>query len=277
MTRHWTLLILVSFWLVMTTLLWRSEISGRGPPGSTIPITLVWETILTAPDDSTMEVSMQGHKLGFVRWIPTVSEGTSTGKRMSDQYDLEGMIEGPADYRVNLEANLLLPDNLGRLRVDGTGRFATNFVWREATLISQIRPMSLKLDSSAASRLLNIEYYDGESTNKQNVSFDDLSNPTRLLARLQKANPAAAVGMLAVPAMMGTNSMTSPGGLALGLKWTAKNDWLKMGRSNVRVYRLEAKLLDRYEAVILVSRVGELLKITLPGEITLINDALMNL
>ncbi len=277
MTRHLTLLLLVSFWLVMTTLLWRSEISGRGQPGSTIPTAQVWEKILTAPDDSTMEVTMKGRKLGFIRWIPTVSEGISTGKRLSDQYDLEGMVEGPANYQVNLEANLLLPDELGRLRVDGLGRFATNLVWRDASLNAILRPMTLHLEGSAAPRSINFEYFDGESTNRQTIPFDDLTNPIRLLSRLQQAHPAAALGMLAVPAILPTNSAPLTAGLASGLKWTAQNDWLKMGRSNVRVYRLQAKLLDRFEAIIIVSRVGELLKIFLPGEITLVNDALLNL
>ena len=77
--------------------------------------------------------------------------------------------------------------------------------------------------------------------------------------------------------MLPTNSAPLSAGLASGLKWTAQNDWLKMGQSNVRVYRLQAKLLDRFEAVIIISRVGELLKIFLPGEITLVNDALLNL
>jgi hypothetical protein len=32
---------------------------------------------------------------------------------------------------------------------------------------------------------------------------------------------------------------------SLGLHWKARNDSLKIGRSHVRAYRLETKLLDR--------------------------------
>jgi len=45
----------------------------------------------------------------------------------------------------------------------------------------------------------------------------------------------------------------------------------------VRAYRLQTRLLDRFQALIFVSSVGEILRIELPDEIILVNDQLTNL
>ena len=65
--------------------------------------------------------------------------------------------------------------------------------------------------------------------------------------------------------------------LSLGLQWAARNDWLKIGHAQVRVYRLQARLLDRYQIVVVVSRVGEILRVELPNGLLLVNEALSNL
>ena len=65
--------------------------------------------------------------------------------------------------------------------------------------------------------------------------------------------------------------------MTLGLKWEARNDRLTIGSNPVRVYRLEARLFDRYRAILFVSPVGEILRVELPDDILLTNDALSNL
>ena len=52
---------------------------------------------------------------------------------------------------------------------------------------------------------------------------------------------------------------------------------MTLGRSRARVYRIEAQLFDRYRASIIVSRVGEILRVELPGNVILANEALANL
>lgn len=64
---------------------------------------------------------------------------------------------------------------------------------------------------------------------------------------------------------------------ALRFKWVAANDRVKIGNNWVRAYRLETRLFDRFKAVLFVSPVGELLRVELPDEITLVNDALLNM
>ena len=47
-----------------------------------------------------------------------------------------------------------------------------------------------------------------------------------------------------------------------------------IGKTRERVYRLQVNLLGRYQAVIYVGRAGEILRVELPSEITLLNYSL---
>ena len=47
-----------------------------------------------------------------------------------------------------------------------------------------------------------------------------------------------------------------------------------VGRTELRVYRLEARLLGRYRAVLIVSPVGEILRVELPDDLVMVNEAL---
>ena len=66
------------FWVVMNFLLWRSEFGGRGEIGGAVPVEVVWNKILTAPDDSALEVSHRGTKIGYFRWRANVGEEQAT-------------------------------------------------------------------------------------------------------------------------------------------------------------------------------------------------------
>jgi hypothetical protein len=59
--------------------------------------------------------------------------------------------------------------------------------------------------------------------------------------------------------------------------WQARTDWLKVSGARVRAYRLEAPLWDRHRIVIVVNRVGEIMRVELPGGLSLANDLLLNL
>ena len=76
-----------------------------------------------------------------------------------------------------------------------------------------------------------------------------------------------------LPQVMAATTQTNRP-LSLALKWEGRYEWLQIGRNKVRIYRLEAKILDRHRIVVLVSRVGEILRIDLPGDIKLVNDVL---
>jgi hypothetical protein len=105
-------------------------------------------------------------------------------------------------------------------------------------------------------------------------SISDLQNPDKVLTELGGPTlPAAlaALGLRSPSPQAGTN------GVALGLKWEGRNDWLQVGHNPVRVYRLEARLFDRFRAALFVSPVGEILRVELPEDTLMVNDALTNL
>ena len=64
--------------------------------------------------------------------------------------------------------------------------------------------------------------------------------------------------------------------LSTRMPWTARTDWMQVGGTRVQVYRLEGRLSERHEVTVLVSRVGEIMRVDLPGGFSLINEMLVN-
>jgi hypothetical protein len=71
--------------------------------------------------------------------------------------------------------------------------------------------------------------------------------------------------------------MPTPGSPGLGVKSDASEETLQIGHAQARVYRVQTHLLDRDGVLILVSRVGEILRVELPGGWILVSDQLMAL
>ena len=105
---------------------------------------------------------------------------------------------------------------------------------------------------------------------QRTIRFAELQNPRSLLAELGGPLLPGILGSVGLP--MGTNALEK---LSLGLRWEARNDWLQVGRTRMRVYRLHTLLLDRYAITVHVSPVGEILRAELPNRIILINEALL--
>ncbi|HEX6863950.1 MAG TPA: hypothetical protein VF414_14075, partial [Thermoanaerobaculia bacterium] len=132
---------------------------------------------------------------------------------------------------------------------------------------------SWEFHASATNELLRFIANEGEGPQERRFTFAELQDPQKL---------AQAVGGPFLPAMLAAfglplQQQARPSTVALGLHWDARQDWLQVGRNPVRVYRLEARLLDRFKAVFFVSPVGELLRVELPNDVLLINEALISL
>lgn len=261
--------VIVLFWIVMNVLLWRSEFQESNEPGSTIPVEGVWGKILTAPDDSALEITRRGEKIGYGRWRANVGEALRTGKVGTEEYQPDGMIKKLSGYTIDLEGNLLLAGTGGRIRFEWHGDFTPQHRWKEFTARAALRPQAWQVRSVAAEESVTLTAEDSDEKWERRIGLADLRDPGRLLQELGSPLPLTLLqsGLLA----------PTRNKISLGLPWEARNDWLKIGHSKVRVYRLQARLLDRYQIVVLVSRVGELLRVELPNEIVLVNDALINL
>ena len=135
-----------------------------------------------------------------------------------------------------------------------------------------LRPSTLELRSSASERKLHVVVDDGGARTERTYSFEELQRPEKILQEIVGVRFPALFGTL------GSNLQASyPPGQKLGLKWDAREDKLKIAGSFMRVFRLQTRFLDHFPAIIYVSRVGEILRVELPDEIVLGNDALLNL
>ena len=56
---------IVAFFASMNVLLWRMEFGGSSRFGSPVPVEAVVERILTAPDDSSLEIRRNGERIGY--------------------------------------------------------------------------------------------------------------------------------------------------------------------------------------------------------------------
>ena len=263
------------FWLTMNVLLWRSEFGAGRQVGSPVPLAVVWQKVLTAPDDSTLEIHRGGKRVGRCRWAPNVGQEVATGKAGTADIQPEGMVQRTTGYTIDVtDGHLILEQPGPLLRFNVHARFSTNHAWQEFSLQSNLRPANYTLRASALEEKVDLKVEDDAGRCECSYSFADLRNPQALLRNLTGGVPLAS-GTALWGALGSAALLPDLRSLSLGLKWEAREDWLKFGSSRVRVYRLQTRLLDRSAVVAVVSRVGEILRVELPGDILLVNEALI--
>ena len=255
------------FWLGMNVLLWRAEFGGHNSRGSAIPPSVVWQKILTAPDSSSLTVLHHGKKVGFCHWV------TSVGEELARMNDVEvpprTATKRVMAYRLHLEGNLAFEEEGTRIRFDSNLKLRTNQTWQEFNARLNFRPTIVDIKALAQEKAVHIETTEGKEKSERVIKFSELQNPARLIGEF--GGPVAAELF---------SNFEWPGGAMPATRseipWEARNDSIKIGHSQVRAYRLQATVLDRFRAVIFVSRVGEILRVELPDEILLVNDQLGN-
>lgn len=265
-------LLITLFWLTMSYLLWRSEFSGQKKTGSELSADIVMEKILTAPDTSALEIYHHGQKIGFCRWAATVGVEASA-QNLSEDFQPEGMVGTPLDYTLNLEGNVTPVNSTNRIRFELTLKLSTNRVWQEFILRAHMRPDSWELHADNQQRNVRFVIDDAYERWEQTFTFADLQNPQTLLREFGGPLALSMLGTLGNFGLTATPANTNAPAPSLNLKWQANNDSMRFGHSKVRVYRLHAKILNRYDVFVFVSRVGEILWVELPDKIVLSNDA----
>jgi hypothetical protein len=263
-------LLVTAFFITMNVLLWRSEFGSRGHLGAPVPTELVWEKVLTSPDNSYLEVRHHGVKIGRAHWAASIGEAVTSGQAVSDDIPPEGMVKALTGYSISFDGTVSL-DDLSRLRFDLNLKLDTNQNWRTMSLKFTVKPFSWEIQASAEEQALRFQA-EGDERIDRRFTFADLRNPEKIARELGgPALPGALAAMgLSLP-------QGSPAPVGLALHWEARNDRLQIGNNFVRVYRLEARLFERLKAALFVSPVGEILRLELPDEIVMTNDALTNL
>jgi hypothetical protein len=274
MLSRLTFLMVTVFWVIMTYFLWRSEYVGHNQVGSTVPVELVWKKILNASDVSPLQMLHKGQKVGYCRWASSVGQELSTSKILTDEsISPEGMVPAMDGFRLNLEGNVALDEVPGRLGFDFEIRLSTNNAWQDFHIRVKLQRNSWEINSRAVEQTVHLFIEEHHERSERVFKFSELENPQSLLQEFDLPGPLAMLGALG-PLPMNTATNLS---LVPGLTWKARNDWVVMGHTSVRAYRLEAALFDRYRMLIIVSRVGEILRVDLPDGWQLINDQLYSL
>jgi len=264
--------VITLFFLLMNGLLWYREIAGRDDAGSPVPASVVWQKVLTAPDFSSLEIFHHGEKVGHCRWVPSIGEGQPTGGMFGDEPPPEGMVRKPLHYILDLNGTIVVAEPQP-LRFSFDLKLSTNYAWQEFALRVSLRPNDWTVRSTAAEEKLRLITDEGGARSERVFTFADLRNPDKLLRELGGPLLPATLTALGV-SMPAQDSVQS---LSLGLKWEANQDRLTVGNARIRGYRLRARLFDRYQLMLFVSSVGEILRVELPGEVVLRNEAINTL
>jgi hypothetical protein len=264
-------IVITGFWITMNVLLWRSEFRGKNELGSAVPVPVVWQKMLTAPDDSRMEVLKQGREIGSFRWSPNVGEAVATGKTYSPDAQPEGRVQELSGYTIDImEGSLEVGENHKRVYYTFSGQFSTNHQWQEFNLRFTQRRASLELHGVAGTEKLDVHWQDEAEDWQRTFTFAELRDPEKLLQDIAGPLP---LGMLFGGLTAGFTGPAASG-FQMDMKWEARFDWLKIGHSNLRVYRLQGRLANRYDVVLHISRLGEILRVELPNGVRILNTRL---
>ena len=266
------LFLVTLFWLTMNYLLWRSEFGGRGEAGSPIPVETIWHKILTAPDTSSLEIIHQRTKLGYCRWAASLGPDPSQKRIASGEMLPEGISRGRSGYRIDFDGNVSPKELREHIHFNFSVKLSTNQTWREFSVRINSRDDSLNVLASAAEQKLRFWTGIEDAQSARTISFSELQNPQMLIRKFDLPISLEFLGLQGLPFA----DAGKPGSFSPGAAWVARTDWITIGHAKARAYRLQMKLLDRYQVVVLVSTVGEILRVELPDDWTLVNEQLVN-
>ena len=268
MWSRFSFVLIGAFFLLMNVMLWRAEIAGRNKPGPLVPIENVWRRMITAPNSSTLEIQYHGEKIGLMHWIPSVAEAARKDKHAPMEMP-EGMVRSPVSFDIDCNGTVVFnPEQ--RLRFNFDLKLSTNYDWQEFGVRLNMRPALWEIYSVASNQTIHFRMDDGHMRTERNWTFRDLRNPERILRDIAGPVVPGLIAMLGSP--LNLNDLTQVAGR---LHWEARNERLIMGNARVRVYRLKLKLFDGYEGTVLVSPIGEILRVDLPDGIALIHEDLV--
>ncbi|MCX8156427.1 MAG: hypothetical protein N3J91_08285 [Verrucomicrobiae bacterium] len=264
-------LLVLAFWLVMNFLLFRAEYGGARQVGVAVAPQAVWHRIITAADSSSLEIVYQGQKYGVCRWMATVGEERPPQDLPNREAAPEGMVRRITGYTLDFDGNLMLRELGQNVRFFLRLHLSTNYTWRDLQLRTQLKPDVYEIHADAVAQRLTVRLSDGVNETTYAYTFDELRDPRRLLEDFEVPLP--------VVWLLNTIQPSDPAAASfrLGLEWQARHDVMSLGRSAMKVYRLQARVLDRYYLVVYVSRAGEILRVDFPGNVSLINYVLSGL
>jgi hypothetical protein len=263
--------LIAGFWLAMNLLLWRSQSGTRSLVGSAVPVQIVWDKILTAPDNSSLEIYDHDQRTGFCEWMVTGSGSVQAlTQSLSRDYAPDGSVPQTGGYGLTLEGNTMI-FGTNRVRFEMQLRLATNQTWQDFRLTARLPPTGWDIHANAASRQIQLKVADQEGVWRQTIHFSDLEHPETLLKEFGGSDFADLTGAAGLALQKDFISQA-----AAGLQWKAHDDWMQLGHSRVRVYTLETEFFGQRFSIY-TSRAGEILWVDAPNQLTLRNETFSHL
>jgi hypothetical protein len=266
MISRLTFLLIAAFWVAMNVLLWRAEYDSHGV-GVRVPVALVWQKILTAPDISSLNVFQDGQRTGFCEFSTGVEQEMAT---LDEGKPVPEGINTRAGYQIRFNGNMGLGEFTNRLTFNGQLGFSRQREWRKLELKVSSHFATVEIHSLTDEQNVHLKITT-EGVSTENVfAFEDLKDPNvlwRVFAGDLGGDWAGGWNLPVVPPMSD--------GLTQDIHWEAHLDHLALGGEAVPVYRLETRVLD-HPIVIYVSTVGEILRVELPGGVTAAFDQFSN-
>jgi hypothetical protein len=258
---------IAGFWVVMNFLLWRSQSGAHSQIGSAVPAAIVWDKILTAPDNSSLDIYDHDKKIGLCHWAANVGDaGQALKQSLAEDYEPAGLIPQPSGYALSLEGNSAI-FSTNHIRFEMHLRLSTNQTWQDFRFTAKMRPTILDIHAIAAARKIMVKISGGGGAWQKTLQFSDLQHPESLLAEIGGVDALGFAGGANLP--LQKDSVTQA---AAGIQWDAHEDWMQVGHSKVRVYRLETEFFGQH-LYIYTSRVGEILRVEAPDKLTFRNEA----
>ncbi len=284
------------FWLSMNYLLWQRDFRAADIAGGKVPIKLVWKKMLRSADDSFLYLFKGRERIGDLRWSTDVvdfmtqtaddeAEAAETRLDEAEEKDLvfmtEGMVMSPGNYNVEIRGGrIYLGREYGQVQFEVLASFSTNNTWNSVDLTLRQKRKRLQFLANATNETVSITFDPGEEGQplfRREFTSGQLSDPQQIIAALVGPAPIAAfagglLGGLNAPA----NPQFSPQQLLkLGLRWEARQDWLHIGHSRLRAYRITLFLPEEKHISVFISRSGEVMRVLFPGGYEMRNARLL--
>lgn len=273
MINRIVLAVVCIFWLVMNLMLYRYEVGNKSKYHSSVPIETVWKKVLMSPDQSSLEIFQSGKRIGVCRWIAGAGDEQMRKFLQSEEGEpTKTAIIKPSFYTIDFDGNLSIRDVNGNIRFYFHALLPDEKSWSNLNIRVTVDRMNVNINASSSNETMVLRIDTPEDVFQKRFTFDELRNPANILQSL-----GGPVGLLFLPELSSLTQTNVSASSKINLDWQAYYDNMIVGKTALWVYRVEINLFKRFKAAVNISRAGEILKIELPNNIELINEAFVNL
>jgi len=256
----------------MSFLLWRAEYGDAGR-GSKVSLPVVIEKIFNAPDASNLQVFNNDQSIGFIRWeiIPDEIYFRGTNQPV-------GRVESIDGYTLSVDGRLKLEPLKSKLRFTLRTGLDAELNWQSLYATLDSEQDLWEFQTHVTNQVLNVKHEGSLGEWERSVSFEQLNDPFKMVNQLAGPTLGGLIQKM-LPKDVGSVSeqlknQVDAASIKLGLEWQAFNDFMRLGSTRVRIYRLEAKLPGERDIIIRISRVGEILQVQFPGQLVIDNESI---